>query len=72
MVWFKLIIGLAILIELVIVFVNSHTAPDFTYYMCRPFGIPFPMWLGLLIRFILVALGGICLYSSIGDIIQMF
>lgn len=44
---------LEIVILLIVLFKGG--ASDFTYYICRPFGIPMPMVYGFLLRLVEVA-----------------
>lgn len=62
---FYLLGGVIILIELIFSLCNSRTASDFTYYLCRPFGVPFSMFLGTIVRIILIVAGTIGLWTGI-------
>lgn len=61
----KIIIGAVLLIELVACIFISKAASDYTYFLCRPFGIPFPMGIGAIIRLVCAVLSGALLYSGI-------
>lgn len=62
---FQIILGAILLLELVSCIINSSSASDYTYYLCRPFGIPFSMGIGAIIRLICAILCGILLYRGI-------
>ncbi len=61
----QICIGAILLLELILCIKNSKAAPDFTWYLCRPFGIPFSMGIGAIIRLVCAVLGGILLYRGI-------
>lgn len=60
-----LVLGVIILIELIYSLFKSGRASDFMYYLCRPFGIPFSMLVGAIIRIILIAACAILLWNSV-------
>ena len=61
----QIIVGVILLAELLFVIFSAKSAPDYTYYLCRPFGIPFNMFIGALVRLGCAVLGGILLYRGI-------
>lgn len=56
--------GICIL-EILIRLFGASSASDFTYFICRPFGIPFSMFVGFLVRIILLVLAGVAAYHGI-------
>lgn len=58
-------IGAILLLELILCIRNSKTEPDFTWFLCRPFGILLPMRIGAIIRLVCAVLGSILLYRGI-------
>lgn len=58
-------IGAILLLELILCIKNSKAEPDFTWFLCRPFGILFPMRIGAIIRLVCAVLGSILLYRGI-------
>lgn len=65
----QIIIGGVLIGELVFCILMSKSAPDYTWYLCRPFGIPFPMGIGAIIRLVCAVLGAILLYRGIVGLI---
>ena len=60
------IIGLILLIELVAALIYAgKSASGLTYVICRPFGLPLPMFWGFIARIALIALAIFCLTKSI-------
>lgn len=59
------ITGSILIIELVYCICRSKASSDYTWYLCRPFGIPFSMGVGAIIRLVCAVLGGIFLYKGI-------
>lgn len=62
------ILGAIIAIELIFCIINTCSGADLMYYVCRPFGIPFPMMIGLLIRIGLIVLAVILIRDGIARI----
>ena len=52
-------------------FIKSVTAADIMWYICRVFGIPFPLKTALIIRALLLITGGWALISSFKNIINV-
>lgn len=50
-----LIVGLILLIELIVFIVRCYgsNGADILWYLCRPFNIPCPLFIGLVLRVIL-------------------
>lgn len=67
MLWnlFQILVGLVLLGELIYCILKSKTGPDYSYYICRPFGIPFPMGIGAIIRLLCAIAGAIFLYRGL-------
>lgn len=66
----QICVGAILLLELILCIRNSKTEPDFTWFLCRPFGILFPMRIGAIIRLVCAVLGGILLYMGIVGLIM--
>lgn len=60
----QIILGSILLGELVFCIIMSKSAPDYTWYLCRPFGIPFTMGVGAIVRLVCAVGGGIFLYRG--------
>lgn len=60
-----IVFGVLVFAELIFVLANSRVAPDFNYYLCRPFFLPFSMFVGSIIRIALIVAGSISLYKGI-------
>lgn len=60
-----IVIGTILLGELIMCIMMSKAASDYTYYMCRPFGIPFSMGIGSIVRLVCAVLGSMLLYRGI-------
>ena len=68
---FLIILGSLVVLELVVRIVQStKRAPDILWYLCRPFGIPMPMWMACIVRIALIAIGAVALYQGIGSFIS--
>lgn len=66
------ILGSLIVLELVVRIIQStKRAPDILWYLCRPFGIPMSMWVACIVRIVLIAIGAVLLYQSIGSFINI-
>lgn len=65
----QIIVGSILLIELICCIIMSKSASDYTYYLCRPFGIPFSMGVGAIARLVCAVTGGILLYRGIVGLI---
>ncbi len=61
----QIVLGTLLLGELIFCICMSKSACDYTYYICRPFGIPFPMGLGAILRLGCAVVGAILLYRGI-------
>lgn len=60
------IVGIVLVLEFIgALFYAGKSASGLTYVICRPFGIPFSMFLGFIIRILLIALAVFCLVKSI-------
>lgn len=58
--------GSLVAIELLVRIIQStRQAPDILWYLCRPFGIPFRMYIACIVRILLIASGAIALYQGI-------
>lgn len=67
--FFFIIYGITVVAELILAFTKSVTAADIMWYICRVFGIPFPLKTALIIRALLLITGGWALINSIKNII---
>lgn len=66
-----IIFGNLVVLELVVRIIQSKKcAPDILWYLCRPFGIPMPMWVACIVRIVLVAVGAIALYQGVSSFIN--
>lgn len=66
-----IIFGNLVVLELVVRIIQStKCAPDILWYLCRPFGIPMPMWVACIVRIVLVAVGAIALYQGVSSFIN--
>ena len=63
------VIGLLLLAEVCGRIFGWTYPTDFTYRICRPFWIPFPMMIGVIITFVETVLGAILTYRGIMEII---
>lgn len=61
----SIICGSFIAIELIYSLVMCHQLHLYTLYLSKPFGIPFNMGFGFIVRFVLTAAGTILLYQGI-------
>lgn len=61
----QIAIEIILLCELIFCIVNCKVASDYTYYICRPFGISMGMGLGFILRLACATIGGILLYRGI-------
>lgn|GEM_PF-5803675 len=60
------IVGIILILEFVGALIYAgKSASGLTYVICRPFGIPFSMFFGFIIRILLIALAVFCLVKSI-------
>ena len=60
------IVGIILVLEFIGALIYAgKSASGLTYVICRPFGIPFSMFLGFIIRILLIALAVFCLVKSI-------
>lgn len=60
------IIGVIIVLEFIVgLFRAGRSASGLTYFICRPFGIPFSMIIGFIVRIALIALAVFFLTKSI-------
>lgn len=66
-----IIYGIAVVVESIVAFTKSVTAADIMWYICRVFGIPFPLKIALIIRALLLITGGWALISSFKNIIDV-
>lgn len=65
-------LGSIVVLELVIRIIQStKQAPDILWYLCRPFGIPMPMWVACIVRMVLIAVGAVLLYKGISSFINL-
>ena len=60
-----LILGAVIAAELIYRIATWSNVSDFTYFICRPFGIEMSMFAGFITRTILTALGGAAVYYGV-------
>lgn len=67
----QLIIGLLLLPEVCGRIFGWTYPTDFTYRICRPFWIPFPMYIGVIISFVETVFGAVLTYRGIVELIQM-
>lgn len=65
------IYGIAVVVESIVASTKSVTAADIMWYICRVFGIPFPLKTALIIRALLLITGGWALISSFKNIINV-
>lgn len=65
----QIVLGSVLLIELIYCIVMSKSSSDYTYYLCRPFGITFPMGVGAIIRLAFALAAGILVYRGIVGLI---
>jgi len=64
--WIMFILGVIIVIEFIASLIYAgKSASGLSYIICRPFGIPFSMFLGLIVRVLLIAAAAFCLTKSI-------
>lgn len=61
----QIVIGAILIGELIFCIAASKSAPDYTWYLCRPFGIPFTMGVGAIVRLVCAITGSILLYRGI-------
>lgn len=60
------IVGIILVLEFIGALIYAgKSASGLTYVICRPFGIPFSMFLGFVIRVALIAIAVFCLVKSI-------
>ena len=60
------IVGIVLVLEFIGALIYAgKSASGLTYVICRHFGIPFSMFLGFIIRILLIALAVFCLVKSI-------
>ena len=64
-----LIFGAIVALEIIYQIATSASASDFTYFICRPFGIEMSMLAGFINRIILIALAGAAIYYGISTLI---
>jgi tryptophan-rich sensory protein len=67
----QLVIGLLLLAEVCGRIFGWTYPTDFTYRICRPFWIPFPMYIGVIISFAETVFGAVLTYRGIVELIQM-
>ena len=67
----QLVIGLLLLAEVCGRIFGWTYPTDFTYRICRPFWIPFPMIIGVIITFSETVFGSVLTYRGIIELIQM-
>lgn len=67
----QIVVGSILLIELILCIIRSKSASDYTYYLCRPFCIPFPMGIGVIIRLVCAVIGAILLYRGVMDLLAL-
>ncbi len=67
----QLVIGLLLLAEVCGRIFGWTYPTDFTYRICRPFWIPFPMYIGVIISFVETVFGAVLTYRGIVELIQM-
>lgn len=66
-----IILGCLVVLELVVrIIQSSKRAPDILWYLCRPFGIPMPMWMACIVRIALITIGAVALYQGIGSFVN--
>ena len=63
----KLAIGLLLLTEVCTRMFKWTNLTDLTYWICRPFWIPIPMRIGIMITLIEVVVGTILTYNGLID-----
>lgn len=66
---FQIVIGVVLIGELIYCIMRSKSGPDYSWYLCRPFGIPFPMGIGTILRLVCAMAGGILIYRGIVSLI---
>lgn len=66
----QLVIGLLLLAEVCGRIFGWTYPTDFTYRICRPFGIPFSMMIGVIITFAETVTGAVFAYRGISEIIM--
>jgi hypothetical protein len=60
------IIGVVLLLELLAALIYAgKSASGLTWVICRPFLIPMPMFLGFIVRLVLIGFAVFCLTKSI-------
>ena len=64
-----IIIGLIIAVELIYCIATWNAVSDFTYFICRPFGIEMSMFAGFITRVILIAIGGVAIYYGVSHLL---
>ena len=63
------IVGIVLVLEFIAALIYAgKSASGLTYVICRPFGIPFSMLLGFIIRVALIVIAVFCLEKSIPTI----
>ena len=67
----QLVIGLLLLAEVCGRIFGWTYPTDFTYKICRPFWIPFPMYIGVIFSFVETVFGAVLTYRGIVELIQM-
>lgn len=61
-----LVVGIIIVGELIYCIYDSRKASDFTYHLCRPFGIDMPtLRIGIIVRVCLVVIATIAIMCGI-------
>lgn len=65
----QIVIGLLLLAEVCVRIFGWTHPTDFTYRICRPFWIPFPMMTGVIITFVETIAGAVLTYRGIAEIL---
>lgn len=65
----QIALGSILIIELIYCIAMSKAATDYTWYLCRPFGIPFTMGVGAVVRLVCAIAGGILIYRGIAGLL---
>lgn len=61
----QIVLGSILMIELIYCIVRSKIAAEYIWYICRPFGIPFSMGVGAIVRLFYAEAAGILFYRGI-------
>lgn len=64
-----LVIGIILLLEVGYRLLRWKYPSDFTYRICRPFGIPFSMKIGVMVTIVEIALGVVLSYRGIAGLL---